>query len=132
MSLGKRPDDGSGGYLITNPYVDSVPVTPVANASAAPTPPTSSPQSLLGSRSTIEGMIAALEKAPRSERLKLAKKFAADESAVSWTELAMGMHVADMIPANGGPKGWRQYDAVSDMMDVLVNVEREKPARAKQ
>lgn len=77
-------------------------------------------------------MIVALEKAPSSERLKLAKEFAADESAVSWTELAMRMHLADMIAANGGPKGWRQYDAVSDMMDVLANVEREKLATAKQ
>lgn len=128
-------DDWNGdatGHLITNPYVDSVPVAPLASASAAPTPPPSAPQSLPGSRSTIEEMITALEKAPSSERLKLAKKFAAAESAVSWTELAMRMHVADMIVANGGPKGWRQYDAVSDMMDVLQNVDREKPAMAKQ
>jgi hypothetical protein len=128
---GSSWNDGSGGYLITNPYVDSIPVTPVAKASAVQSPPTSSSQLLLGSRSTIEEMIVALEKAPSSERLKLAKKFAADESAVSWAELAMRMHLADMIAANGGPQGWRQYDAVSDMMDVLANVEREKPATAK-
>lgn len=126
------PNDGSAGYLITNPYVDSVPITPVAKASAVQALPTSPTPAMPVSRPTIEEMIVALERAPSSERLKLAKDFAADESAVSWTELAMRMHVADMIEAKGGPKGWRQYDAVSDMMDMLANVEREKPAMVKQ
>jgi hypothetical protein len=109
--------------IVSNPYVAVPPRQPGSTAPVITSPPPATRAAPVAARRTIEDMISMLEQAKTVERLKLAKDFAATESAVSWTELAMRIHLAEMIRARGKECNWRDFAAVSDLMDILILID---------
>jgi hypothetical protein len=130
------PISAGGSVAINNPYVAVSPTAPRPALPVATTRPvqrlTSQTSEQPTARRTIEEMIQILERAETNERLKLAKEFAAEEPAVSWADLAMRIHLAEMIRARGQGCNWRAYSTLSDMMDIFTRLDSETQKTASQ
>jgi hypothetical protein len=127
---------GGASVAISNPYIAVSPPAPGPALPVATTRPvqrlTSQTSAQPAARRTIEEMIQILERAKTTERLKLAKEFAVEEPAVSWADLAMRIHLAEMIRARGQGCNWRAYSTLSDMMDIFTRLDSQTQKTASQ